>query len=78
MIVGVVRPEGGNMTRLAFICVLVSACGGVGVNDLKNQEIDALCDRLARCGQIADKQTCIDVYNRLFNDEQLKAGVGNG
>jgi hypothetical protein len=78
MIIGVVRPEGGNMTRLALICVLVSACGGVGVNDLKNQEIDALCDRLARCGQISDKQTCIDVYNRLFNDDQLKAGVGNG
>src|SRR6185437_9349448 len=66
------------MTRLALICVLVSACGGVSVNDLKNQEVDALCDRLARCGQISDKQACVDLYDHLFDFSQLEAGVGNG
>jgi hypothetical protein len=66
------------MTRLALLCALVAACGGISINDLKSSEIDALCDRLVRCGQVASKQECIDLYDRVFSDAQLKAGVGNG
>ena len=66
------------MTRLALLCALVAACGGISLNDLKNEEVDAYCDRLVRCGSIGDKAQCVAQLGLLFNDAQVVAGVGNG
>jgi hypothetical protein len=70
------------MTRLGLsvlACALfVTGCGGVSVNDLKTKDIDALCDRLVRCGAISSKAVCVAAYSQFLDDKQLKAGVANG
>ncbi len=66
------------MTRLALLCAFVAACGGISIDDFKNQEIDAFCEREVRCGVIADKAACVASLEQTPSDAQLKAGVGNG
>jgi hypothetical protein len=74
------------MTRLgicAFVCaIFVQGCGGgsssVPVGQVKDSEINEICDRLVRCGAVADKAFCVAAYEQIFNDSSLTAGVANG
>jgi hypothetical protein len=73
------------MTRLgicAVVCaIFVQGCGGgssVSLDQFKDQDINTLCDRLVRCGVVSDKAFCVAVYQQLYNDANLKAGVANG
>ena len=71
-----------KLALCAVVCaIFVQGCGGghsVSVDQLKSSEIDALCDRLVRCGDVADKAFCVAVYDQLFNDGTLKADQANG
>jgi hypothetical protein len=72
------------MTRLgicAFACaVFVQGCsgGGLSVNQVKDADVNAFCDKYIRCGVVTDRAFCEAALGREFNDANLLAGVANG
>lgn len=76
------------MTRLGLSVVAASlgaaflfGCGGGGsvkVENLGDAVADSACDRLERCGAIADHATCVAIYKTLINEDNIIAGVNAG
>jgi hypothetical protein len=74
------------MTRLgmsvvsAALCAVMSfGCGrSVDLNNLHDEDLDALCDQLLRCGEVSSHDTCVALLDRVLSTARIEAGAKAG
>lgn len=55
------------------------ACKAVDYEDLPEEQVDAYCELLTRCGLFHDEGYCAEVYSTIFRlDADLDAAIDNG
>jgi hypothetical protein len=72
---------GLSVVAAALGAVMTFGCGGggsVAVDNLADAVANSACDRLVRCGAVADHATCVALYRTLVNEDNLIAGVKAG